>query len=352
MLTHLLIKKPAMFIEGRELLYLLQHESAQASHTAPTETGQDRENAMNLDDDDPSGWLGTARTQQNGGGTYYMTFAGRMLYIDAMLYVSDVGSATATTVKVKDAWNDGVAPTYREIARQLNKENISNPKRSASFARSMRALFQNNGTADKTHGAMLPVLMGAMFIAETRRNEKAWAINLMLLDFAESSVTYGHEGRKVYTWEKILWHPEALDLDSGAPNPGVLARRQVSKPQIGPTGVGAVIGAIDTIGGLHRVGGKMPASPTGGGTGGNAIAGGAAGMNYIHQKEASILIRWLVARHAGEGWQGASNATGTAPVIGFHADAYRYMSGDTKPIFKAIRQDLVARIGSFDNLLV
>jgi hypothetical protein len=162
--------------------------------------------------------------------------------------------------------------------------------------------------------------------------------------------TYGHEGLKVFTWERVLWHPEALDLDSNLPNPGQLAQKSVSQPQQGPTATGN-IGPIQTIGGLHRVGGKMPASPTGGGTGGNPITG--APLNYIHQKEVSIVARWLAYRNESSGWAPARAADipATAQVLPYHNDPYRYASGNTKDIFKKIKDDLDERIASYAQLL-
>jgi hypothetical protein len=348
MISHLFVKSASWtgYIEGKHLLGLLQKRMTEATSVQPTATGADPDHAFVLDRMAPQQWLGVVRAQQAGGGTYWMKLGGRLLFIDAHLYVGDKGAVGGAKV-ARDAWIDGVPPTYREIARRLAQQGIARPAESSACAKDVRKLLDNpNGEDRATRGNMLPVLTGAMFIAEPRRNEKGFAINLMLLDFVEGMKTYGSEGLKVFTWERVLWHPEALDLDSNVPNPGQLARKSVSKPQQGPAAAGPV-GPVQTVGGLHRVGGKMPASPTGGGTGGNPVTG--AAFNYIHQKEVSIVVRWLAYRNQHLGWEPARAANGN--VLPYHNDPYQYARGNTKDLFKKVKEDLDERIASYAQLL-
>jgi hypothetical protein len=253
-----------------------------------------RTNPFALDPMTPAQWLGMIEAQKQGNGSYFMNWNDRRLAINARLYVFDDGKAGSPTPT--GAWNEGVPPTYRELARQVTELRLNQVAESQKFSQKLRRLFQNpQPGSTAAYGGMLPTLAGAMFIAEPRRNWRAWPINWMLLDFAELLTPYGSRADKHFTWDKILWHPEALTVDSGAPNPSVYALVPVKKPQTGPTGAGAAIGQIPTAGGLHRVGGKMPASPTGGGAMGGVAVG--TNLNYIQQKEVSILVRWLAARN-------------------------------------------------------
>jgi hypothetical protein len=349
MISYLFVKSPSWtgYVEGKHLLGLLQKRMSEAASVRPTATGADADNAFVLDRMTPQEWLGVVRAQQAGGGTYWMKLGGRLLFIDGHLYVGDRGAVAGTRV-AKDAWNDGIPPTYREVARQLARQGIARPAESSACAKDVRRLLDSrDGDPRATRANLLPVLTGAMFIAEPRRNEKAFAINLMLLDLVEGMKTYGHEGLKVFTWERVLWHPEALDLDSNLPNPGQLAQKSISKPQQGPAAAAGPVGPVQAVGGLHRVGGKMPASPTGGGTGGNPVTG--APLNYIHQKEVSIVVRWLAYRNQHLGWGPARAANGN--VLPYHNDPYQYARGNTKDVFKKIKEDLGERIAGYAQFL-
>ncbi|WP_126934305.1 hypothetical protein [Corallococcus sp. AB018] len=332
------------------LLHILEHVMTGAPSTDPAQDGTIATNAYDLNAMSPKEWLGVAKAQHAAQGEHWMRLGGRLLHIDTQLYVSDRGPAENRTKIVKDAFNDGIAPSYREIARRLKADGIDSPTMSKKFATNMRALLKNtNGGTRETHGNMLPVLTGAMFIAETRRNAKAFPINLMLLDFAEKMQTYGRAERKVFTWEKILWHPEAIDLDSGAPNPGPLARSSVAKKQAGPLHKGST--EVLTIGGLHRVGGKMPSSPTFGGSGGDPIGGGAAGFNYIHQKEASILIRWLALKNKAMKWEACTGTPNNASTLNHNINHHNYKTGDFKTATDQVIKNLNERISKWDLML-
>jgi hypothetical protein len=299
----------------------------------------------------PGDWLGmiAAQTQQ-AGNSFFMDWNGRRLAINGRLYVFDDGKAGSPAPN--DAWNDGVPPTYRELARQITKLGLNQTKESQKFAQKLRRLFANpTPGSTAAYGGMLPTLAGAMFIAEPRRNWRAWPINWMLIDFSEALTPYGSKLDKHFTWDKILWHPEALEVDSHAANPSVTARVLVKKPQTGPTApMGGAIGPINTAGGLHRVGGKMPASPTDGGTLGGHNVG--ANLNYIQQKEVSILVRWLAQRNGWTALRATDPRNAAFPSLGYQAwDVYAHISGASKAIVEKIRDDIDARINSFEKML-
>jgi hypothetical protein len=341
------------YIEGAYLLQLLEARVEKAAkQTPPGGNGQSRTTPFLVDTMTASQWLGMIQAQkQNAGIPYYMNWNGRRLVINGRLYVYDDGKAGSTAPK--DEWNDGVPPTYRELSKQVLQLKLNELKNSQKFSQKLRVMFEKGNADDVTasYGGMLPTLAGAMLLAEPRRNWRAWPINWMLIDFAESLTPYGSKADKHFTWDKILWHPEALNVDSGAENPSVTARVLTKKPQQGPINNAGTMGTIDYAGGLHRVGGKMPASPTGGGTVGGAAV--TANLNYIQRKEVSILVRWLAARNLG--WTPMhpnDPRKGGIPVLSFLPnDVYGGMTGGAKPILEKIRDDIDARITSFTKMI-
>ncbi len=176
------------------------------------------------------------------------------------------------------------------------------------------------------HG--LPVFVAAIFLAEPSRNIRAWPINLMLLDIAESAVPG-------FTWGAILWHPLALQ-PVGAFDPvhgpelrapvgtadfardwGVAVRADDKgrMAELGKTdpAISRAMGPVTRAGQLHLLGGKMPSSPTKGGDIGSIslysnivephaqsrnpqrmvkLAG--ARQDYIHAKEIEVVFTWLM----------------------------------------------------------
>lgn len=336
------------YVSGHYALHLLEARMDKASKPAPAGgNGTTRQTPFLLDPMTPGQWLGMIQAQNAAGGAFFMNWNGRRLAINGRLYVFDDGKAGAPPA---GEWNDGVPPTYREIARQVIQLGLNQMKESQKFAVKFRRLFSNPAPGSTAaYGGMLPTLAGAMFLAEPRRNWRAWPINWMLLDFAESLTPYGSQLDKHFTWDKILWHPEALDVDSGAPNPSVFARVPVKKAQTGPLGGGGGIGAIQFAGGLHRVGGKMPASPTGGGAQGGAAVG--QNLNYIQQKEVTILVRWLAARNRWTALRPADAKDPTLPVCDFNWDAYSHVTGASKAVIEKIRDDIDTRITSFGKML-
>ncbi|EAQ67559.1 hypothetical protein MED121_16569 [Marinomonas sp. MED121] len=185
---------------------------------------------------------------------------------------------------------------------------------SSGIAQSIRTLLKgeklalgfNNGKYDRHYSRkqfMLPVFTTAIFHAEPARNERAWPINLMLLDLAQAKT----EG---FSWDAILWHPQGINFIPNSPVQGLVK---------GPRGKNAdqrdMVNITNTDK-LHLVGGILPASPTGGGERAKgslfkeakplhprAIERGQVQgpgiiqkvpFDYIHQKEIDVLLTWLL----------------------------------------------------------
>jgi hypothetical protein len=237
----------------------------------------------------------------------------------------------------EDAWlrrNTMKDPTYRAGAQRVVDPGLiyedsaraveamggkrptpwSDIQHSPILARAVRTLLRgeslslggNTGRYDRDYSRkqfMLPVFTMAIFHAEPARNERAWPINLMILDLAETATAN-------FTWDAILWHPEAI-------NPAPHGR--VQSPVRGPQGKGATerqMVTIDRTDKLHLVGGIIPASPTSGGERGKPALykdpkplnqhqrarGDQLGpgtltnipFDYIHQKEIDVLLKWLL----------------------------------------------------------
>lgn len=196
----------------------------------------------------------------------------------------------------------------------------ANLRNSSALARSVRLLLKGEhiplvgagGGYDRNYSRkqfMLPIFTMAIFHAEPARNERAWPINLMLLDLAEAAVAN-------FTWDAIFWHPEAI-------NP---VGELVQSPLMGPAGREPnqrnMVPITETAK-LHLVGGLLPASPTGGGERGKPSLfteprplhakqierGEVQGpgsvpvipFDYIHQKEIDVLFKW-VERTTGGVW--------------------------------------------------
>jgi hypothetical protein len=337
------------YVEGHYLLHLVEARVEKAPGAALNGTGT-RADPFVLDGNTPAQWLWLiAHQNQAPNQTYFMNWNGRRVGINGRLYVFDDGKAGSTVPK--DPWNEGVPPSYREIAKQLVQSKLNETKNSQKLSQKIRAQFANAEPGDvASYGGMLPTLAGAMFLAEPRRNLRAWPINWMLVDFSENLTPYGSKLDKHFTWDNILWHPEALAHDSHAQNPAVTGRVLVKKPQTGPNAVG-VVGPITNVGGLHRVGGKMPASPTGGGAGGGAAVGGV--LNYIQQKEVSILVRWLAQRNLGWTTLRAGYVPNPGiPVLGFNMmNAYAHGTGASKNVITKIQKDIDERITTFQGML-
>ena len=152
---------------------------------------------------------------------------------------------------------------------------------------------------------MFPVFTAAVFLAEPARNERAWPINLMVLDLAERGVNR-------YTWDAIMWHPQGVDLSNLRP----------ASFGPGPSGPKAeernIVENVTDPEKLHLIGGMLPASPTSGGERGKpalykdakplhpkAIERGQVQSpgqilnvryDFIHQKEINVLLEWLMTK--------------------------------------------------------
>ncbi|MDQ0085609.1 MULTISPECIES: hypothetical protein [Variovorax] len=158
---------------------------------------------------------------------------------------------------------------------------------------------------------LLPVMTMAIFHAEPARNPRAWPINLMILDLAESTTAR-------FTWDAILWHPLAIpqSATTGAghvlavPLSGPRGPHAPLVPFVGPQPTQqektaqaraerAIVPITSTLK-LHLVGGLIPASPTDGGRiGGRPLwsqnrFAATEPFDFIHQKEIDVLLQWLM----------------------------------------------------------
>lgn len=355
----------SVYIDGFHLLALCQKLVRETQEAPPNGSGTaDVPYVMTT----PSNWIARWRASNREAEKYYK-LAGRLILKNRILYVSDIGpaylkgidrinsvdKAKARYLKdtrstdgpilpvanfndtAKEKWlkqNTMKDPTYRsgaqkivdpgliyeDSARTVEQMGGGRPtswreiRYSPIIAKAIRTLLRgdklelvnSDGKYDRDYSriqSMLPVFTMAIFHSEPARNERAWPINLMLLDLAEAQTAN-------FTWDAILWHPEAIN-----PVPG-----QVTVHVVGPMGRTSAERTIVNIGDkdkLHLVGGILPASPTAGGERGKpslyesptplspaAMAHGAVQkqgvflknipFDYIHQKEIDVLLKWLL----------------------------------------------------------
>jgi hypothetical protein len=330
-------------IEGIDLLFLLQRCVNLAARQPASGQGTQAEPWRPKS---ASEWLDCAG-KAKGVGEAWLAAGGRMLKMDGRLYFSDQGPAwrykTGTGMQTPNEVKayGGQAPTYRLAAQTVVRprqvfpeadqrrmdaleDAVDNDARHQLFApkswkdvskqpmlvRTIRNLLQGeklslmeDGKFNRDYSRLqqsMPVLTAAMFLAEPARNSRAFPINLMLLDLAE---------RGMHTLDQILWHPQALFVDmADREKPDWIGNRPVKGTVYGPPGNEAdqrEVTPLQTLGKLHRVGGVMPASPTLGGTIGARSPEievnphnprPAFAVDYIHQKEISVLLQWLEMR--------------------------------------------------------
>jgi hypothetical protein len=241
----------------------------------------------------------------------------------------------------------GKAPTYQMTAQRIVRPHEVFPSSKAEgvrapgwndvrytpmVVRTIRHLLKHeqiplldNGRVSKHYSRLqhsLPVLTAAMFLAEPARNLRAFPINLMLLDLAERGIALDtRDGRNDYlTFDRILWHPDALDVNSESAASDRSA--PPTRPVMGPVSeTNRAIGPVTERGKLHLVGGEMPASPTKGGEIGGSrefVLGelpdqskipeakrdqarqswlrgrlNVQNYDYIFQKEVAVVVRWI-----------------------------------------------------------
>lgn len=346
------------YVDGFHILALVQKLVREAAESDAQGSGKpDAPYTMS----EPEHWISRWRRSSREAKIYYK-LGGRLILKNEKLYVGDVGpaylkgasredSAVRATKAVKNfvgenthtvnestktAWlsrNTIDDPTYRsgaqkvldpgsiysESADKIEALGGGRPTPWGEFrytpilAKAIRNLLRGeklslttkSGGYDRNYSRkqfMLPVFTTAIFHAEPARNERAWPINLMLLDLAEDS-------NAQFTWDAILWHPEAIN-----PKPHKCVQANVIGP-LGREPHERNLVRITTTDKLHLVGGILPASPTGGGERGKpalfkeakplhpqAIARGViqspgsvppVPFDYIHQKEIDVLFRWL-----------------------------------------------------------
>ena len=337
-------------IDGKTLLFQLQRTVDQAYRGGVRGSGATND-PWRLNS--ASAWLGCAdRLTRDHHGDAFLTMGGRMLKKNARVYVSDEGPVWrylqgqgAETPGSSKAYG-GEAPTYQMAAQRVTRPHEVFPRsadegvRAAGWntvahtpmlVRTMRHLLKHQeiplleGDRVSKHYARLqhslPVLTGAMFLAEPARNLRAFPQNLMLLDLAERGVPLVQTEGSFYTVDRILWHPDALDMSQTRVVPESALPPQ--HPVQGPVGERRAIEQVLRRDQLHHVGGEMPSSPTRGGEIGGGkfprvgampdqsripeskravaregwLRGQLAFQNfdYIHRKEISVVVRWLSA---------------------------------------------------------
>lgn len=165
---------------------------------------------------------------------------------------------------------------YSSIYRRLVADGYGEAQTRA-VAQQVRALLHGADDMAITSSAAIPVMTGAMFLAEVHRNPLSLLIGLMMLDMIEAGIPYG-TGNKRYTWDKVLWDPALLLPD----------------PQ-----EGTVLDLYGRQRERHQMAGKWPMAHTGSF---NPDFFDGRGHRPFHldlplvptrQKEGSLLVRWL-----------------------------------------------------------
>lgn len=178
---------------------------------------------------------------------------------------------------VTDGVKDRGGPSYNELGGLLKGLKLSD----ADIAVGVRNILCGKAPSDASDTSKaLACLTAAMFLAEPRRNARAFAINLMLLDFVEAGVTYGSSNRD-FSWQNILWRT-AFGREGNAKTK--VYRFESGNKDLSP----------------HERGGKLPMSNTDASEQSRAtipahpVNGATILMpNSEMEKEGSILVRWL-----------------------------------------------------------
>lgn len=235
------------------------------------------------------------------------------------------------------------------------------------------SLTTGSGGYDKDYARkqlLLPVMTMAIFHAEPARNPRAWPINLMILDLAESSTAR-------FTWDAILWHPLAIPQSATTgtgqalatplqgprgphlPDVPIVGRQPTAQEKLAHAAAERVMVPITSTLKLHLVGGLLPASPTDGGRIGgrplwsqNRFAATQA-FDFIHQKEIDVLFQWLlrfpeIATHWGIQDPSANGAT----IIQAAHVLQRQVPADpaTTTGLTRIAARLQTRVGTLDHM--
>jgi hypothetical protein len=231
---------------------------------------------------------------------------------------SPTPAASASTPAVPPAaaqvqrFGDDEGPSYPEIYSGLSKTaDLHSAAANAKVAAQIRLLLKGASTMAEVNSPTLPLLTVVFFISEVRRNHTAFHTGLMMLDLIEKGVSYDtsgpgqQQGPLTLTWDKVLWHPEVLKLESELETNiagfRALAKskdakvkvevenlEQVKSGSAGPDGRGKNL-SRDARGGEHPMvhQGSITQTST------NLIGDATATMTTARQKEANLLIRWL-----------------------------------------------------------
>jgi hypothetical protein len=171
---------------------------------------------------------------------------------------------------------DRGGPSYNEFRGLLQGMNKSD----ADIAGGVRSLLGNGIPKLSTQFAPMAALTAAMFLAEPKRNPRAFPVNLMLLDMLQQGIVYGRKERKL-TWDNVLWRDgfgtTAAETEKDY---GLEGGAQTLKP--------------------HERGGKLPMSHTGASDQSKVVLpsppvdnADVIFPNSELEKEASLVVRWL-----------------------------------------------------------
>jgi hypothetical protein len=195
------------YVEGHYFLQLLEARMDKATKASPAGgVGGSRTTPFVLDPMTPAQRLGMIEAQNKGGNVpYFMDWNGRRLAINGRLYVFDDGKVGPPAPTGE--WNEGVPPTYRELARQVVHLKLNQIKESQKFSQKLRRLFENPSPGSRPRPAACfprsPGRCSSPSLAGTGapgRSTGCWWILPIRSHHTAAS-------RQALTWDKILWHP-------------------------------------------------------------------------------------------------------------------------------------------------
>lgn len=167
-------------------------------------------------------------------------------------------------------------PSYNEF-RDLLK---GMGKTDAAIAVGLRSLLAGQIPKLTAQYAPMAALAAAMFLAEPKRNARAFAVNLMLVDMVEQGLTYGSRERKL-TWDNVLWRDGFGTTGADKEKTYTLAEGDKTLK-------------------AHERGGKLPMSHTGASEQSKVVlpAPPVPDTDVLYpnaelEKEASLVVRWL-----------------------------------------------------------
>jgi len=308
MLTALTVeyKSAPIVFTAVELLDVLQQ--ALPGVAAPAGGGGTQTNPWRLST--PQAWFGCAKKMSKDRDAW-LAIGGRLIRVKGEdLYASDHGVftpptpslghsgglATAVVTAPTDRFGPEKGPSYPEIYHKLAADaDLSSTVKTREAAKQTRELLKGAQSMTVLNSAALPVMVAAMFISEVKRNHTAFHTGLMLLDFIESGVPY--KGSVAYTWDKILWHPQILEMEAELQRTTPTFREDTVEKakyekfkddKVETDALGRSI-SRDVRGGDHPMAQSESVAQSAQGLIGDIKST----MTVVRQKEATIVIRWM-----------------------------------------------------------